>query len=102
MNDSPVIPLDDATANNSQAVVPVGRDGHLHWPRFRPTSPWQMDLNTTGGSVSKVVVTPNLTYYVREGDDIVNHFRLANAYSWEGGRGLRCAFWRAVADRIAV
>ncbi|KAK9558231.1 hypothetical protein V6Z88_004530 [Aspergillus fumigatus] len=101
-NDSPVIPLGDATANNSQAVVPVGRDGHLHWPRFRPTSPWQMDLNTTGGSVSEVVVTPNLTYYVREGDDIVNHFRLANAYSWEGGRGLRCAFWRAVADRIAV
>ncbi|RHZ64927.1 putative carboxylesterase [Aspergillus thermomutatus] len=102
MNNSPVIPLGDATANNSQAVVPVGRDGHLNWPQFRPTSPWQMDLNTTGGTVSQVVVTPNLTYYVREGDDVVNHFRLANAYTWEGGRGLRCAFWRAVATRIPL
>ncbi|GIJ89467.1 hypothetical protein Asppvi_008409 [Aspergillus pseudoviridinutans] len=102
MNNSPVIPLVDAMANNSQAVVPVGLNGHLDWPQFRPTSPWQMDLNTTGGSVSQVVVTPNLSYYVREGDDVVNQFRLADAYTWEGGRGRRCAFWRDVADRISL
>ncbi|KAL5358588.1 Alpha/Beta hydrolase protein [Aspergillus floccosus] len=102
INNSPVIPLADATANNSQAVVPVGRAGRLDWPQFRPIFPWQMDLNTTGGTVSPVVVTPNLTYYVREGDDVVNHFRLANAYTWEGGRGLRCAFWRTVADRVPM
>ncbi|GIJ97930.1 hypothetical protein Aspvir_000036 [Aspergillus viridinutans] len=102
MNNSPVIPLDDATAKNSQAVVPVGPNGDLGWPQFLPTSPWQMDLNTTGGTVSQVVVTPNLTYYVREGDDVVNHFHLANAYTWEGGRGRRCAFWREVADRIPL
>ncbi|EAU30772.1 conserved hypothetical protein [Aspergillus terreus NIH2624] len=102
INNSPIIPLADATANNSQAVVPIGRAGSLDWPQFRPISPWQMDLNTTGGTVSPVVVTPNLTYYIREGDDVVNHFRLANAYTWEGGRGLRCAFWRAVADRIPL
>ncbi|KAF7117473.1 hypothetical protein CNMCM5793_006455 [Aspergillus hiratsukae] len=102
INNTPVIPLDDATANNSQAVVPVGQNGYLDWPQFRPMSPWQMDLNTTGGTVSPVVVTPNLTYYVREGDDVVNHFRLANADTWEGGRGLRCAFWRAVADLVPL
>ncbi|KAF7177783.1 hypothetical protein CNMCM7691_006217 [Aspergillus felis] len=102
INNSPVIPLVDATANHSQAVIPVGRDGYLNWPQFRPTSTWQMDLNTTGGTVSQVTVTPNLTYYIRQGDDVVNHFRLANAYTWEGGRGRRCAFWRDVADRISL
>jgi hypothetical protein len=102
INSTPFIPLSDATANNSQAVVPVGQNGYLDWPQFRPMSPWQMDLNETGGTVSPVVVTPNLTFYVREGDDVVNHFSLANAYTWEGGRGLRCAFWRVVGDLIPL
>lgn len=102
INNTPVIPLDDATANNSQAVVPVGQNGYLDWPQFRPMSPWQMDLNTTGGTISPVVVTPNLTFYVREGDDVVNHFRLADAYAWEGGRGLRCGYWQVVADLIPL
>jgi hypothetical protein len=102
MNNSPVIPLVDATANNSQAMIPARRDSYLNWPQFRPTSPWQMDLNTTGGTAIQVIVTPNLTYYVWEGDNVVNHLRSANAYTWEGGRGRRCAFWRDVADRIPL
>ncbi|KAF7616774.1 hypothetical protein AFLA_004828 [Aspergillus flavus NRRL3357] len=102
INDSPIIPLQDATANQSHAIVPETPHGTLDWPQFHPSAPWHMDLNTTGGTVSPVVVTPNYTYYIRQGDDIINHFRLANAYTWEGGRGLRCLFWRAVADRIPL
>ncbi|GMG04271.1 unnamed protein product [Aspergillus oryzae var. brunneus] len=102
INDSPIIPLQDATANQSHAIVPETPHGTLDWPQFHPSAPWHMDLNTTGGTVSPVVVTPNYTYYIRQGNDIVNHFRLANAYTWEGGRGVRCLFWRAVADRIPL
>ncbi|KAE8393100.1 Alpha/Beta hydrolase protein [Aspergillus alliaceus] len=100
MDNSPVIPLEHATANRSKAVVPDDLHGHLDWPQFHPSAPWHLDLNTTGGTLTPLVVTPNLSYFIREGEDVVNHFRLANAYSWEGGRGLRCSFWRAVADRV--
>ncbi|KAE8405623.1 Alpha/Beta hydrolase protein [Aspergillus pseudonomiae] len=102
MNNSPIIPIQDATGNQSHAIVPEDPSGQLDWPQFHPSAPWHMDFNTTGGSVSPLVITPNLTYYIRQGDDVVNHFRLANAYTWEGGRGVRCLFWRAAADRIPL
>ncbi|EAW14623.1 putative carboxylesterase [Aspergillus clavatus NRRL 1] len=100
MNNRPIIPLADATANNNLSVVPVGPPGYLNWPQYRLNATWQLDLNTTGGFVTPVVVTPNLTYYVRQGNDVVNNFRLVDAHTWEGGRGMRCSFWRSVASRV--
>ncbi|KAI1639824.1 Alpha/Beta hydrolase protein [Biscogniauxia mediterranea] len=100
INNTPVISVADATSNYSNASVPVGLDGNIKWPRFTLSQPWQMDLNTTGGSTSLVTVTPELSYYVRSGPGIVNNFRLTNAITWEGGRGARCAFWRALAPRV--
>ncbi|KAI1503838.1 Alpha/Beta hydrolase protein [Biscogniauxia marginata] len=100
VNDTPVISVGDATANYSNATVPIGSNGKIKWPQFTLSEPWQMDLNTTGGTTSLVTVTPDLSYYVRLGPGIVNNFRLANAITWEGGRGVRCAFWRAVAPRV--
>ncbi|KAI0025557.1 Alpha/Beta hydrolase protein [Xylariomycetidae sp. FL0641] len=98
-SDAPIITVADATANHTNATVPIGADGGLHWPAFTIQDPRMMDLNTTGGATSLVTVTPDLSYYVREGVGIVNQFRLADAYSWEGGRGKRCAFWRELASR---
>ena len=100
INDSPVISIEDATANLANATVPRGTDGDISWPSFSLLEPWLMDLNTTGGTLVKDTVTSNLTYFEREGSGIVNTFRLANAYTWEGGRGARCAFWQLVSPLV--
>ncbi len=99
MHDSPVIPAQDATGGKDGASVPV-RDGKLDWPPYTLTSQPQMDLNTTGGQTTLVTVTEELSYYVRAGDDVVNVFRLTDAFGWEGGRGARCRFWRQLAPRV--
>ncbi|KAI1452517.1 putative carboxylesterase [Annulohypoxylon moriforme] len=100
INNSPVISVPDATANYTNATVPIGMYGNIDWPEFSLAKPVQMNLNTTGGNVSTVTVPPYLSYYVREGSGIVNTFNLSNAFTWEGGRGERCEFWRIVAERV--
>ncbi len=95
---TPVISGTDATANQTNATVPIRPDGKLDWPVFTLHEPWQMDLNTTGGVVEEITVTPYLSYYERSGPGIVNNFRLVDALAWEGGRGRRCSFWRDVAE----
>ncbi|KAL7928897.1 Alpha/Beta hydrolase protein [Trichoderma chlorosporum] len=102
VDDSPVTSVEDATAGAENATVPVdaSRPGMVSWPQYSELDPTFMNLNTTGGEVTRVTVTDELSYYVRQGDGIVNTFRLADAKSWEGGRGERCAFWRAVAPRV--
>ncbi|RAH55631.1 carboxylesterase [Aspergillus piperis CBS 112811] len=111
MADSPVISMEDATAGKANASVPVvgygrkkgsGKYGTrmLDWPSYSPEFPVMMDLNTTGGYLVHDVVTSNLSYWIREGDGVVNHFRLVNSSAWEGGRGVRCDFWREVSERV--
>ncbi|KAI0148284.1 putative carboxylesterase [Hypoxylon sp. NC0597] len=100
INDTPVISISDATAGYSNATVPIGPYGTIEWPEFTVENPVQMNLNTTGGIVSTVTVPPYLKYYVRDGPGIVNNFNLSDAFSWEGGRGARCDFWRAVSERV--
>ncbi|KAL7629725.1 hypothetical protein AAE478_001248 [Parahypoxylon ruwenzoriense] len=98
--DSPIISVSDATANHTNATVPIGKDGNIDWPEFTLDNPVLMNLNTTGGNVSTVTVPPYLKYFVRSGAGIINNFSLADSYSWEGGRGERCDFWRAVSRRV--
>ncbi|KAL3474064.1 carboxylesterase [Aspergillus californicus] len=102
VNDTPVISISDATGGKSNATVPVkyrGENDTIDWPVFTFSEPWQMDLNTTGGTIHERIVTPALRYYIREGAGVVNAFRLADAYAWEG-RVRRCAFWRDVSPRV--
>ncbi|KAK8135983.1 hypothetical protein PG984_003923 [Apiospora sp. TS-2023a] len=96
---SPVISMADATAGFSNATAPANGDD-INWPAYTLAEPYQMDLNTTGGDITLLTITPDLSYYVRNGSGIVNNFRLVNATSWEGGRGERCSFWRDVAPRV--
>lgn len=104
VRDSPVISVADATAGYPNATVPVASDygNHIDWPAYAVDDPVHMTLNTTGGAVRNVTVTPDLSYLVREGPGIVNNFSLADAVSWEGGRGQRCQFWRDVAERVPL
>lgn len=100
VNDDPAITLDDAAAGYANATAPAGADGNINWPQYTAEQPYMMDLNTTGGELTQVVVTEDLEYYLRVGAGIVNNFRLADALSWEGGRGQRCDFWRNVSARV--
>lgn len=89
VNDSPVISVADATANQPDAEVPIegnnGRGtGNIHWPRYTAKKPLQMYLNTTGGQLSLTTVTEDLSYYVRIGYGIINNFHLSDALT--GGR----------------
>ena len=100
MNNSPVILVTEASGNATNATVPRGSGGKLDWPTYSSTSNIQMNLNTTGGRVQSVFVTPDYSYNLRLGPGVTNDFRLVNADTWEDGRGSRCQFWREVAPRV--
>ncbi|KAL4905499.1 hypothetical protein BDW74DRAFT_177867 [Aspergillus multicolor] len=102
INDTPVISGSDATGNISNASAPIDRHGNLAWPSFSVEEPWQMDLNTTGGTLSLHVETDHLQYYLRNGPGIVNVFRLVDAYDWEARRGYRCQWWRGMSGRVPL
>lgn len=59
-----------------------------------------MEMNTTGGEITTVTVTDDLSYFIRSGPDIRVTFRIVDSMTWEGGRGLRCGFWRAVSSKV--
>lgn len=99
--------MSDAKAGAANATVPVDDDDEssrsgnvIAWPAFSARNQTFLNLNTTGGEVELVTVTEELSYYVRGGEGVVNSFRLADGRTWEGGRGERCDFWRAVAPRV--
>ena len=100
INNTPHISATDAAANATNATIPINEKGNLKWPTYSAPSYYQMDLNTTGGTVQTIPVTPDYSYEVRLGPGVTNDFRLVNANTWEGGRGARCQFWRDVAPRV--
>jgi hypothetical protein len=91
MEDQPAVAPEDTAAG-----APTIAD----WPAYTDLAPQQMDFNITGGDVKFIDVTDELTYYIREGQNVKNSFRLVNALTWEGGRGDRCDFWKRVASRV--
>ncbi|KAH6625111.1 acetylcholinesterase precursor [Boeremia exigua] len=97
----------DPSISNELAVgalsnEPVQANPASTWPMFSNASPYQLNLNQTGGieavgglEVGSLTPTSYLT-----GPGLRNNFTLANAYTWEAGRGIRCDFWRGVAPII--
>ncbi|CAF9926636.1 MAG: hypothetical protein HETSPECPRED_006377 [Heterodermia speciosa] len=73
-----------------------------NFPPFSVARPYQLNLNETGGTPYSapgfVPTAPNITQFEEPG--LKNSFRLVNAYTWEGGRGTRCDFWRSVAKIV--
>ncbi|KAK6953882.1 hypothetical protein Daesc_003844 [Daldinia eschscholtzii] len=100
INNTPVISVEDATDKESNATVPIGSDGNIKWPEFNLEDRTQMNFNTTGGNVSPAAIPPYLNFFIRDGPGIVNVLNLSNSYTWEGGRGRRCDFWRSVSERV--
>ena len=87
-----------ASANSTFTTSAPATD----FPVFSIRQPYQLNLNQTGGipydSPNYVVGLPNITQYRDPG--LRNAFDIVDAYEWEGGRGMRCDFWRSVASVV--
>ncbi|KAL8898315.1 MAG: hypothetical protein Q9207_006774 [Kuettlingeria erythrocarpa] len=76
-------------------------DAVASWPPYTLAAPYQLNLNQSGGTPFEAPAYPgvtaldNVTQFSDPG--LRNDFTLVNAYTWEGGRGMRCDFWRSVA-----
>lgn len=102
MNDNPSISTAIAAGNSTAAsnASSASINAATNWPAFTNAKPCQLNLNETGGQefsafgVIFVNETLNVTEYM--GPGLRNNFSLVDAYSWEGGRGFRCDFWRSM------
>ena len=96
--------ISSAVAAGSSANTTAGDNAATRWPAFSISEPYQLNLNQTGGTPAvgtMGVYSPvNTTFFV--GPGLMNSFSLANAYTWEDGRGVRCDFWRSVADDVPM
>lgn len=97
---SPVISVSDAKGGLSNSTVPAGAGGKINWPQWTDSKPSLLSLNTTGGIPTFVNVTSNLQYYVYVDPGVTNSFKVADAKTWEGGRGNRCDWWRSQATKV--
>jgi len=92
--------LSTLTANGQSTGNSSVGNAAANWPQYSSAAPYQMSLNETGGVELKVPYNNppfydlNITEIVEPG--LKNDFTLVNAYTWEGGRGVRCDFWRAM------
>lgn len=64
-------------------------------------------MNQTGGQLTNSTVPglwasygQNLYTEFYTGPGLMPNFSLVDGYTWEGGRGQRCDFWRSVADIV--
>ncbi|KAI9845635.1 MAG: hypothetical protein M1837_004609 [Sclerophora amabilis] len=96
MHNDPAVTAAIATGNNSMPDVNTTKAGTT-FPQWSIATPYQVNLNQSGGQPFESAFSPdlNLTEYKEPG--LMNSFEIVNAYTWEGGRGMRCDFWRSVA-----
>ncbi|KIW70149.1 hypothetical protein PV04_02449 [Phialophora macrospora] len=97
-SDNPSIPSNVANGASSNSTMDSPAS---NWPPFKIYSPYQINLNVTGGTPFAFNLTylpRNLTEYGQPG--LLNNFTLVNAYDWEAGRGYRCDFWRSVGSIV--
>ncbi|KAK5699248.1 hypothetical protein LTR17_023415 [Elasticomyces elasticus] len=80
---------------NGVAAANASTNAASAWPPYSIYAPNQIDLNTTCP-----VITVQGNSQSCAGPTAVNDFRLVDAYTWEGGRGTRCDFWRSVGELV--
>lgn len=100
INDDPSISQAVAVGStNGTGPLANGNNPATAWPPFSVYNPYQIDLNQTGGPLVTIPFGGfNLT--AETGQGAVNDFQLVNAYTWEGGRGMRCDFWRSMGELV--
>lgn len=73
------------------------------WPSWRVDQRLQANLNQTGGSLTTGTDNADpyhdiIQTYVEPG--LVPDFGIVDGYTWEGGRGERCDFWRSIGASV--
>ena len=90
MKNDPSIPTAVANGNSSGSANPAS-----DWPEFHVYAPYMINLNETGGTPYEIDVLGDGTNETQfEEPGLVNSFEKVNAWTWEGGRGYRCDFWK--------
>lgn len=95
-HNNPSISSELANGDGSKKYNPAS-----NWPHFSRSNPKMLNLNETGGVEWETLVvagTPNVTEYEEPG--LRNDITLQNAWTWEGGRGDRCDFWRKMGAKV--
>ncbi|KAL8817121.1 MAG: hypothetical protein Q9223_003983 [Gallowayella weberi] len=90
-----------ASNSSSESTDPLPNEPKAasNWPPYTLAAPYQVNFNQSGGIPFSGPPYPglqlaNVTQFRDPG--LRNDFTLVNAYTWEGGRGLRCDFWRSI------
>ncbi|KAJ5225998.1 carboxylesterase [Penicillium chermesinum] len=73
------------------------------WPSWTPFDRVQMNLNQTGGTPTRRKDPMSscqqiINTYMNPG--LVPDFSMVNGYTWEGGRGRRCDFWKSIGSAV--
>lgn len=92
VNSNPSISNAVANGVSSGNVTANGASDFLPYSIYAPN---QLDLNTT----CPVATLIGGDTYCNSSSQ-VNELRLVNAYTWEGGRGTRCDFWKSVGEIV--
>ncbi|EEA26279.1 hypothetical protein EYB25_003522 [Talaromyces marneffei] len=74
-----------------------------YWPSWTPNNRVQANLNQTGGTHTTGTDSYDpykyvINTYVDPG--LVPEFSMVDGYSWEGGRGRRCDFWKSIGAAV--
>lgn len=89
--------ISNAIANGAASRNPNRRNAASSWPAFAPEAPYQININETGGvPYVDSFRSNNVNFTAIEGPGLVNNITLVDAWTWEGGRGARCEFWRNI------
>ncbi|KAH7069572.1 hypothetical protein BKA63DRAFT_85008 [Paraphoma chrysanthemicola] len=95
------------TPSFSSNIVSSRSESLENWPTFTAPHYKMVNSNQTGGKKVPVNSTldPRLhgicaSWYI--GPGLRNSFETVNGRGWEGGRGLRCDFWRSIAGKAPL
>ncbi|KAK3991556.1 lipase 4 [Cladorrhinum sp. PSN332] len=92
--------LSNQDANGLSSLTSNASNAASDWPPWTDANPALLNLNQTGGVSYTAVSLIGVPVTQSRGPELRNNFTLADAYSWEGGRGERCEFWRKLSLHV--
>lgn len=92
--------INNTIANGAGSASPSAPNTAAAWPAWSDACPKQLNLNETGGTPYQFQTQwgVNVTQFMQPG--LQNAISVVPADVWEGGRGSRCRFYKALAPSI--
>jgi hypothetical protein len=92
--------ISNVVANGASSPDPNATNPASSWPKCTDNNPMQVNLNETGGTAYSTISPQGVPVTQFREPCLMNDFTVVNAYAWEGGRGQRCEFWRALSPYV--